>query len=1175
MQRTRFFLILALFLALPFAATAQEKDSDVRLSITFKNEPLHSVLLRLEQSSSYKFLFTYEDIMPYKVNGKMQNARFFDIVAFVLKDTPLEYTVDGKFINITQKDNQKKSASATSTNSVGGYVVDTQGSPIIGAQLRIIGTKIVTVSDINGAFHFDYFLQPNMQVEVSYVGMKTVITQVKKDMRIVMEEDNQVLDDVVVTGYQVIDKRHLTSAVTSVKAEDILRPDVNSIDQMLEGRIPDMMFISNSGEVGTVPRLRIRGTSTLIGNREPLWVLDGVVMQDPVDVSPEELNNPDYINRVGNAIAGINPQDIERIDVLKDASATALYGAKAANGVIVITTKKGHVGKPIVNYNANLSMKVRPQYTDSKIDLMNSAERVAFSRYLVDHGYSFGSSMNMAGYEALVHQLYSGSITHNEFASAVQQLETTNTDWFDILTSDALSMSHSVSVSGGSEDVRYYSSISYTDDKDVIDVSSNRRYTAALNIDAQLTKQFSTHFAVNANTNKRKYVNDEISPLNYAYNTSRAIPARETDGSYYYYQKRAGYNLFNYNILNEIDNSYNKQEGSSIQANLTLDWKPLSWLSAKAIASYQVSNTDQNQWWGEKTNHVAGLRNTEYGTPAASGEVLSYQDQSTLPFGGELSQGHFRNTDYMLRLQIDANKYFGADQQHNISASFGYEMNSNKYRGTNAIWRGYYEDRGKQFSHTVLNDYPYYRQWLEDNAYPTIIDNLTNLLSGYASITYGYKQYFTINANARVDGSNKFGDRSNEKLLPIWSVSGNYNISEHPFLKKDWIDFVMLKASYGYQGNMLEGQSPQMIIQQQPMDPLYGELVSRLSVYPNPNLRWEKTSSFNAGLSFSLFHRRLQVEIEGYLKNTEDAFLTKKIAIENGVGEYVVNSGNIRNSGYSVSVTGVPVQTKDFKWILSSSFSKVFNKVKTLPGQEQYELSDFLSGTAVVKGQPVGTFYSYKYLGLNPSDGSPLFDDYRERQDELEGMSKYDLYTTVLTPTGSREPTISGNINNTLTWRQWRLNAVLTYSMGNNVRLFRLYDGYDPVANIRKEFVNHWRQPGDELTTDIPNPISLVGQTHWSHGTIASTYSEMYNYGDMRVVSGDFMKMTTLSLTYEFDAKALASMGLTRLALSLTGNNLFTICSSRLKGQTPQQSGFSTVTLSDRPTYSFGLSVSF
>lgn len=1164
--------LLAIMLLIPWEVMAQEQ----RVAIHLEQVKIQDVFKEINKQTGLDFVYSAMQLNEIgMVSLDVKDVTVDVALKKLFEGKPFTYKFEMKSIII-----RKVEAVTTGKTSrtIRGVITDKGNEPLPGVTVLLKGTSIGTASNTKGEFVLEVTGSVDSLV-VTFVGMKTQYVKLLPDKdlyRIRMEYDVEEMKEVVVTGYQTISRKRSTGAITSVDADKIMRPGVLSIDQMLEGQIPDMMFMSNSGEVGVVPKIRIRGTSTLIGNREPLWVVDGIVLQDPVNISPEELNNPDYVNRIGNAIAGLNPQDIERLDILKDAAATALYGAKAANGVIVITTKKGHIGKPIISYNMNVSYKCRPRYTDRQVDLMNSKERMEFSKDLVDSGYKFPGGMNMVGYEGLVNQLYRGALTYDEFTKQVQYLECLNTDWFDLLTEDAFSHQHTVSISGGTETVRYYSSVGYAKDNDVIKGNNNERYTVALNLNADLSPRISTSLGINGNVTSREYSQDEIAPLDYAYNTSRAIPVFDENGDYYYYQSSGGTaNSFRYNILNELDNSSYDQEGASISFNMTLNVKFTDYLNASVVGSYSTSNTDIEGWWGEKSHHVALLCQSEYGDAPAKGD----DSESALPFGGELATNSTRNRNYMLRVQLNLDKYFGQDK-HNVNASVGYEVSSTKYKGNSSTMRGYYKDRGKQFSITTLNDYPAFKAWLEANAYPTISDNLTNLLSAYATVSYSYQSFFTLNGNVRFDGSNKFGDQSNDKLLPIWSLSGNYTISEHEWLQRSWIDYIMLKASFGYQGNMLEGQSPTMIIKQLPTDPLYNELVSELSVYPNPNLKWEKTSSFNGGLTFSLFKRRLQMEASVYYKRTKDAFLTKQISTVNGLEEYVVNSGNVKNSGYSIAATIIPVETRDFNWILATSFSNVFNKVETLPGAEQFELNNFLNGTALVKGKPVGTFYSYKFVGLNPTNGYPIFDDMQERQEELEGLTKYDVYTRVLKATGNREPTMSGSINNTFRYKNWRLNMNLAYSLGSKIRLFKLFDSnaFLPENNVRREFVKRWRKTGDEKNTVIPTP-----NCYWTHysslgekiPTIANNSLDMYNYSDIRVVSGNYLKCSTMSLTYEFPMEKLERIKLSRLALNLSATNLFTICSNKLKGQAPQQSGFAEIQLTDRPTYTVGVSVSF
>ena len=352
-----------------------------------------------------------------------------------------------------------------------GRVTDEKGEPLPG--VAVFPTNFVefgAATDMDGKYVLQNVPAEAKSVTFLMLGMKKEIVMIgkKAQLDVMLIEDSHSLEDVVVTGYQKIDKRYSTSAVTSIKMEDVHLPGVASLDQMLEGKIPDMVFTTNSGEINATPRLRIRGTSTLIGNREPLWVLDGIILTDPVALSPDVLNDPDYVNRIGNAVSGINPQDILRIDVLKDAAATALYGTRAANGVIVITTKSGREGKPILSYTATMTARRRPYYTDSKINLMNSNERIQFSQYLVDQHYLYPSGMPLVGYENALNNLYAGIYTQSEFNNAVNEMASMNTDWFDILCHNSFSHDHSVSVSGGSDKIRYYASLGYTDQDDVI-----------------------------------------------------------------------------------------------------------------------------------------------------------------------------------------------------------------------------------------------------------------------------------------------------------------------------------------------------------------------------------------------------------------------------------------------------------------------------------------------------------------------------------------------------------------------------------------------------------------------------------------------------------------------------------------------------------------------------------
>ena len=1070
---------------------------------------------------------------------------------------------------------------------VEGIVVDVSGEPVIGAVVRDRQNKQQAATNMEGKFRIDASHE-RIVLDVTYVGMKPAQWKGKRGdyALIAMEDDTQQLQDVVVTGYQQLDRRNLTSSVTSKNIEELQIGGVSDLSKMLEGKIPDLVSLSGSGEVNATSKIRIRGTSTLVGNREPLWVVDGIILTDPVELTSDVLNDPDYVNRIGNAIAGINPQDIKRIDVLKDAAATALYGTRAANGVIVVTTKSGREGKPVVSYSGQYTFRKRPYYSDSKINLMDSKERIQFSQYLTEQHYIFPSGMPKVGYEDALSRLYAGTLTQQQFEEQVAAMQTMNTDWFSILCHNSFSHDHSVSVTGGSEKVRYYTSIGFTDQDDVIRNTTNRRYTAMSKIDMDLSEKFKMQVSINGYLNKRQYAQDDVNPIDYAYNTSRAIPAYQADGSYSKYQKSGNKGWYGYSILNELDNSSVTQQTDAVTATMNLRYQATENLFFNGVFSANLQHADIESWWGEDTFYASNLRN---------GELDGERDnQALMPYGGELDRQQSKTVGWTGRLQGNYNKWFG-DYQHNVNVAVGLEASSTKYTGDQYVQRGYYKDRGRTFASEIPASFTEYWGWVRSNV-PTITDTKSNMVSAYATLSYSYQSLFTLNANGRYDGSNKFGSRSNEKLLPIWSVSGNANLQDILKLNYKWLNMLTLKASYGEQGNMLDNQTSELVIRKGNMNAYYNEMTSSAAYFANPDLKWEKTHSSNVGLEASFLNNRLQFEAEYFYKKTTDAFLSKKIADINGFESYVVNSGTITNSGFNFTVTATPIKLKHFYWIFSGNLSKIYNNIETAPGAETYELDDFLTGSAVVQGQPIGTFYSYRFLGLSPINGGPVFEDWADRFTEISHADNYTTYTQVLVPSGRREPDITGSINNTFTYKQWRLGITLLYNIGAKTRLFRLFDslngnGYSSEQNVSRDLLDRWMKPGDELRTNIPaiigqgNPAHVYYDSHWAQGGdadytwtgshIADNAWQMYDYSDVRVVSADYLKLSTLSLTYEFDRKQLAKMGLERLAITATGYNLKTWCDSALRGQTPNQGGFSQVQLSDTPSYTLGVTVDF
>lgn len=1105
-----------------------------------------------------------------------------------------------------------------------GWVYDKNHQVLPGVTVKVAGTSVGTSTNVKGWFKITLPIQRGT-LEFSFIGFKKQLvnfTDKTDTLRIVLEEELMELDEVTVsTGYYKVDKRHLTSSVTTLKMDDIMQPGVGTLDQMLEGRIPGMIFMQNSGQVGAAPKIKIRGTTTLLGSTAPLWVLDGVILTDPVNVDPTSINDLDFVNLLGNAISGLNPEDIEKLDVLKDASATAIYGPKASNGVIVITTKKGKVGAPSVSYSLSGTFRQRPRYTDRSVDVMNSQERIDFSKEVVRKEQVIPDLSSYVGYEAAYNDYVNGVISSDEFVRKVKFMETVNTDWLGLLMQDTYSHAHTLSISGGSENVRYYTSLGYSNEKGNLKGEENSRYSAMAKVDINYNK-FIMSFSLNGNVQKKEYTPQEVGLMTYALNTARSVGAYNEDGSLMFYQRDndlAHTYSKPFSIINERKNTDDDIQSNAISMSANIEYRLIPCLKAGMQFSYGISNFEERVYFGEKSWYAANLKK-EYAPDSPNSGYLS--SESEMPVGGELRLNSTKNENYSVRANLSFNKFLDKENTHQFQASVIGELSSTLYTGFAITKRGYIPERGMLFDDVNLPDwgyveFPNYDGWLKSNpsAKGILTHNLTRQVGLVGTLFYAYKDAYIFNANMRIDGSNKFGDRSNEKLNPIWSVSGRWNIHENLLSDKWWINTLALKASFGYQGNMSAQDSPNLIIQRKGTHWAFNELYSSIKYYPNPHLKWEKTSTYNIELEYSLFNNKLVGNFSYYYRHTTDAFMSKTVSRINGVSSYTVNQGTLNNQGFEFDINFTPVENlgaggekRGFVWRINPNFGSVFNqlvdkiKSKDKVLQDEIRYGDYLSGRVQVAGRPVNTFYSYKFTGLDPKDGRPTF--YGTDADEIVGtdadgneitrQKSYELMTLgdvcmeVMEHSGCREPFLQGSISNYLGWRNWGLSFNLAYSVGSKIRLLQMYGSSNsavpaPVMNMRGEFVHRWQRSGDEKYTNVPGLLDAKSyektKTPWWNDKpyeFAGTIWNMYDNSNVRVASGDYLKLTSLSLRYVVPEKICRKMYMKSAYLNVSGTNLFTICSKKLKGQDPSQFGSSElINISVRPTYSLSLNVTF
>ena len=1199
-------LMLLVLLTGPLLLLAQNKNLLVTLSV--KNQSLKEVFRSIQSQTGLNIMVTEKILSEAKkVSLKVKDMPLDQVLEQCFRNTGLDYEIVEGTIVVKKKTEKTGVVIAQeivfSDLIVQGGVLNKSGTPLAGATVSVKGKNRSSVTDERGAYAIA--ADKDDELIFSYVNFKSSYIKVlgREHIDAVLELKDNSMDVVTIsTGYQRIEQKYLTGSVTSHKMDSIMQPGLTTVDKMLEGRVPGMIYMQNSGQPGAAPKLRVRGTSTFLGSQEPLWVVDGIVQVDPVPIPASKVNDLDFVNLVGNAISGINPNDIDQIDVLKDAAATALYGVRAANGVIVVTTKRGKPGPPSVNYTGSLTYTRRPRYTDKDVNMMNSQERVEVSREIIDKQLPFfGPPL---GYEKAVLDYHNGLIDYDTYMERIKQAETNNTDWLDLVTQDVLSSNHTLGISGGNQQSRYYASLGYTNETGVIRSEFSKRYTARLGFDVNY-KNLKAQFSINANKNDRQYKPQELAILDYAYGTSRAIPVNDENGNPYFYPTRLdnfiyspGLSRPSLNILNEMKRSGQTVNGSSYTASANLNYQLVQGLQLTAVLSYTSGQTEQKTWFEEKTNYVDKLRGEYAGNPVYDG----------IPFGGQLQRQTSRQYNYTVRAQVDFSRYLDARNKHQMNASLGTEAVSQKSSTVAQTNRGYYPERGLSFGEINLREYVAYADWLKKEGRSQIGEGLTNLMSGYMTTTYIFDDKYIIGASARSDFSNAFGSRSNEKFLPTWSLSGRWNMHRDLFAHTKWMNLAALRLSYGTQGNMLPNQTPYTIIQKGSFNSNYQGFQSTISSYPNPNVRWEKTKSYNLGFDFALFNNKISGSIGFFYKKTSDAFLTKQVSQVNGTGTYIVNGGILENKGFELSFNFIPINNiglngsrKGFIWRIDPQLGQVFNKLlnssldnnrTVLVDVRSITYQNYLNGSIPVNGKAINTFYSYRFKGLD-NNGKPVFYGLEPENAEalltnFKKMTRDEIYRSIFVESGRREPIMQGGVSNYFGYRNWTLNFTFTYSFGNKIRLMRIASGnygtFLPTSsqNLRKEFVNRWRYPGDELATNIPG-LSNASEVPWWSASgryngppIALTGYQMYDDSDLRVVKGDYVKLQSFELAYNFDAAFCTKLHVKFFRLSLAGSNLFTIASKELNGQDPTQSGISpSINLTLRPVYTFNINVSF
>lgn len=1186
-------LLLLIFFSLPIVSFGQEK----KFTFSFKHVPISTVYLHIEKNSDYSFVYNTQEVQRIGLKDyKFENASIREILDYCLKGTDLTYEIRDKHI-IIHRDYQKNGPEEMVV--VRGKVVGTDNVVLPGVTVLLKGTVTGVTTDAEGKYSI-FVPKKGATLIFSFVGMKTkeVICGDKREINVTLEEDVQAMEEVVVTGYQTLRKSDVVGSVTTVKASDVMMPAYTSIDQMLQGRVAGMMVMNTSSRVGTSPKIRIRGTSTILGNQDPLWVVDGVIQPDPLPLNQDDMMVDDLKNILGNQISWLNPADIETITVLKDASATAIYGSKAANGVIVITTKRGQTDRMTVNYNGTFSFRARPHY--GLFNLMNSEERIQFSREAFAAGavYQNVPVESLNTYEGIMTLFYAKQISKEEAEMAIQRLGQTNTDWFKLLTRNSFSHNHNLSISGGSEKIVYNVSLGYSDQAGVEKDNDAKNLSGRINVGIELHPKVRVDMSLIGSVNRTWGYAAGVNPLEYATSTSRSVLAYDDVGNQYFQKMRANYRynenlvLLGFNILNEMQHSYSKNKSSQINGNLNFSWDITPWLRYEFVGGINNNVGVSESYAGEQTHYVAkNYRGYDFGSEMFGSDKYK---AAMLPSGGELYNGNSDVLGWNVQNKITFQKTLKED--HRINLLIGTEVSSTKTENRGQKIYGYVAERGESVIRPTLKELvpignaPVTGWGILEDLYDgagwsrsTLTDNKFSL---FATLAYSYKNRYVLNASIRNDASNRFGQDQNKRFDPTYSFGLSWNVAQEPWLNSisNILNQFNMRVSYGIQGNAVNSISPELILSMGTTKLYYGDYMSTIFRIPNPHLSWERTKIWNFGLDVQ-FIQWITMNLEYYTR-TSNNIVNQRIALEYGREGTEVNGGRIVNSGVEYTLNITPIRTKNWAWTIGLNSSKNWNKAKTQSISE-ITLRDYLSGSSdkvLKEGYAVSSFWSYNFKGINPNDGSPeynlLFEqdeqgDYVRNEDNNLVLREISDYTDLLVYSGKTEPDFTGGLTTRLRWKGLTFGANFSLLLGAKKRLPNPYpaSGNIPLSNVNlsKDLKKRWKVPGDEKNTNIPGVYAgrIPNMINLQDGKSYNVY-DMWGQSDVMVVNADFLRCQQMSLTWNMNEEWCAKIGVKSLSLNAIMNNVFVIADKKFHGFDPELGD------SVQPkTYSFGVTVGF
>lgn len=1000
-----------------------------------------------------------------------------------------------------------------------GRVLDNNGEALPGVTVFIKGSdNLGAFTDEDGRYLLSGIPKKYAKGTVifSYLGMKTLELPIngRSAIDVRMEEDSEVLSEVVVTGYQEVKKERMTGAVATINSNRIKNLNIKRIDEVLVGTVSGLSAIQ-SGRPGAQASINIRGVNSLSGDTQPIWIIDGMPVQDISLPNVGTGTNLDQLLRQ-SGIGNIAPDDIASITVLKDAAASAIYGARAANGVIVIQTKKGEEGKPVYQLSLQQGISFAPV---NNIRMMNTVEKITFEREMyADYGDS-----SLGRVTTILGDVDAGLISAGEGERRIAELAKNNTDWYKELYHTGYSTQVHGTLSGGSERTQYYASANYLHEKGI---EINSIYDRAI-VMGKLTHQFSDAVEMEAYVSGTYRQDGQsasvISPLRYA---MYANPYETPDGydrswDMTYSAYRPGLLWETLNVKKDLRDNTSLTRYLALTVNSRITWKtPLKGLKASVQGQGNFSSNNS------RTSEAAGsYTNFKNNWLQSIREVIEVTPDMV---DGALNEASLYTDAYTLRTTLEYDNSFADD--HIVNLLLGNELQSSLMY-TSSHYAPVFDQVHRIIGIPSLPD---------GTSVNSIIPSLqslgstgkyrSKLSSFFLNGTYSYADRYVLNGSVRYDGSDIIGNKN--QFTPLWNISAKWNVHNETFFdrKNGILSAFALRAGFGYTGSIDKNAFPFVLLTYNTSSFYAGQLVPDDFTYANPNIRWQTKQDFNVGFESSWFGDRLQLGVNYYHNFVYDLLDNRSLAWSSGRNTVKENSGNLVNTGVEVDFNAALVRYKDFYWSVRGNFAYNKNYITETLHKSPSELGvrqRGLGGADMVEGYSVGAYFGYRFKGIDPLTGHTMAYGDDGKPFDMDLLSNKTLGLVAPTPVylGEAASPYIGGFSNEFGWKNLFLTVSFEFRAGNVIPSFNAFRELDS-HNRHLSDVTRWRAPGDEASMPA---IS----------TLSNAFAD-YEF-DAGLEKGDYLRLTFLTLGYNLPSTLLRGTTLSGARFTLSANNLFTI----------------------------------